>query len=192
MDRCVKVVNSKIFSACEEIYVHPAGDYISDIISYQQDFYECGHLAQFSDFLKSEISGRPGTFIDVGCNIGNHSLFLNSTINFQNMVLVDISEKNCILASKNNPQAVVINSAASDVNGSGEVYLYDDNSGVGTVTDKPILWVEMHSDDILKRNFEYIQKDIFDFLSMFDYKLIGKGGGNYIFKCAKPDCLLHQ
>lgn len=234
MERSIQLINSGLSS---KIYVHPEGDFISDIIANDKDFYESTYLKQFYLYLKKNLVGEPGTFIDVGCNIGNHSLYLNTMMNFRNMVLIDISEKNCILASLNNPEAVVINSAASDVNGSSEVYLYDDNSGVGTVKSlwendpewgkkvrieevlfmtldslnlqkveavkidaegsefrvlkgmtkiltkhKPILWVEMHGDEILKRSFEYLQKDIIDFLSTFGYKLTGSGGGNFIFQ----------
>ena len=237
MQRCVDLVKSSLYNLCNKIHVHSAGDYISDIIANEQNFYEYRYLESFYEILKSNILGNPGTFIDVGCNIGNHSLFLNSIIKFQSMVLIDISKRNCILASLNNPEAIVINAAASDFNGSDEVYIYDDNSGVGTVKSlwkndpewgkqvqtnevlfmtldtlniqkvdavkidvegsefrvlkgmkemltihKPILWIEMHGDEILKRSFEYVQKDIFDFLSSFGYKLLGSGGGNYIFK----------
>lgn len=240
MHRCIKLVNSKAYFLCNKIYVHPEGDYISDIISKQQNFYEYSLLEGFVGILKSNIVDTPGTFIDVGCNIGNHSLFLNSVIPFSSTVLIDISEKNCILAALNNPKGIVINAAASDINGIGEVCLFDDNSGAGTVKSlwekvpewgeqlrikevlfmtldtlnlhkvdaikidvegselrvlkgmtrilskhRPILWIEMHGDEVLERTFEYLRKDIFDFLLEFGYELLGEGGGNFIFKCVK-------
>jgi len=240
--RIVQLSSSSLLSSTEPIRLalHGEGDYISDLIFSSKSFYEEYALLRFARLLFKYR--REGAFIDVGCNIGNHSSMLSRIIGFTSIFLVDPVKENIRLARFNNLQAFSFLSAASSQPGNVSVYVYQDNYGACTLKNlwdpvygeghdpkwggklrvdivpaitldlitenpvmaikidvegaelrvlkgackllklfKPILWIEMHSDDILKRSFEYTRTDINNFLDSFGYRSVWSDGFNFFY-----------
>ena len=222
------------------IYLHDKGDYISDIISESQKFYEEDTIYRFARLIL--MSKKEGCFIDVGCNIGNHSILLSKLAGFKQTIMIDPVEENICIARKNNPDAIAIKAAATSQNGYLDFYTYEDNYGAGTIKElwdkpfgegndpkwgkklrldniksikidsivseevlaikidvegaekrvlegavnilkkyKPIIWIEMHNDEILKNSFEYSRFEITNTMYTLGYKIAGYDGMNFFF-----------
>ncbi|WP_320675928.1 FkbM family methyltransferase [Prochlorococcus sp. MIT 1300] len=130
----VTIINEENNLTHPNLYVHDEGEYISDTIATHKRFYEQSMLYVFRALiLELKPNGISG-FIDIGANIGNHSAFIQNTIsNTKNMILIEAVKENVKLALKNNPNALIINAAASNEAGSADFYVYEDNFGVGTL-----------------------------------------------------------
>lgn len=95
-----------------QLYVHDAGDYISDTIESTGNWFE-GKLT--IDFAKYFSECKPNTvFVDLGANIGSHSHCMQLLANPSKIVMVEPLPCNWEVARLNNPKAVVIKAACSD------------------------------------------------------------------------------
>ena len=66
----VRVVNSNYGQTNTEICVHDKGEVVSDSIFYTKNFFEI----KFLDYIANKFNKQTG-ILDIGANIGNHSLF---------------------------------------------------------------------------------------------------------------------
>lgn len=97
------------------LYVHDAGDYISDTIQSTGNWFE-GELT--IKFAKYFFETKPNaTFVDLGANIGSHSHCMQLLANPSKIVMVEPLPCNWELARLNNPKAVIIKAACSDSTG---------------------------------------------------------------------------
>lgn len=108
-----------------DMKLHPKGEFISDDIRRTMSHYEIGLLTKVARL------SRPGSFIDVGANIGNHSNF------FQQLGLKGIafepSARNFQLLTVNAPNFRCMNFALGREPGSAIFLEYSNSSGNGHV-----------------------------------------------------------
>jgi len=103
------------------------------IISY--GFYELGHLYELLNIFKDlNIDTTSGTMIDIGANVGNHSVFLSKY--FGQVIAIEPHPRNFLLLSANCMLAdniLPINTALGSASGSANLSYNDENMGAGSI-----------------------------------------------------------
>lgn len=115
--------------------LHEEGEYISDFIRKEENFYELDHL-EILNYLPIK---NEGAFIDIGANIGNHTIYYAKIMNRDVYAFEPIKEncqllKNNILLNKIGNKVKSFNFALGNVE--TDVYIsknYKDNSGTWSV-----------------------------------------------------------
>jgi FkbM family methyltransferase len=94
------------------LFVHDRGDYISDAVFDSQSFFEIGilHLIYMN---RAILNFEQSSVIDVGANIGNHSLFFENIIGFKEVYSIEPVSKNFELLQKNTTKSHLIKAACS-------------------------------------------------------------------------------
>ena len=84
---------------------------VSDSIRGSGSFFEIGFL----DFVRVSFN-KQKTIIDIGANIGNHSLFFSEFLEYDKIISIEPFEKNVELLKMNleNKNCVILDSALSD------------------------------------------------------------------------------
>lgn len=77
------------------LHLHPSPDHISDTIRSGR-FYEQHVLEEFQEYIPNE-----GTFLDIGANIGNHSLMFQQIFHERKIVCFEASPMNFVLLQHN-------------------------------------------------------------------------------------------
>ena len=87
---------------------------ISSVIKNSNNFYEI----EFLEFIRLNYN-KQNTILDIGANIGNHSLFFSEYLDFKKIISFEPYEPNFELLGKNlnNKKCEIINCAISDSNG---------------------------------------------------------------------------
>lgn len=91
-------------------YLHPKGEYISDIIRETQKPFEIELL----EYISKKYGNLGGTWVDVGANIGNHTRWFLDNTNAVKVVAIEPHPANYELLIKNCPDAQVEKIAASN------------------------------------------------------------------------------
>lgn len=133
-----------------EMWGHEVPEYITTMISENQQFYETPLL----EYLKPM---KPKCFVDIGANIGNHSLFfhLNGT---KEIHAFEPQEDNFKLLEKNCPFANVYNIALGDVNRMVSMTKFPQNMGACWVKEGKD--VEMRTLDSFELKPDLIKIDV--------------------------------
>lgn len=74
-------------------------DHIQRSLILNRDFYERALLDKFAEYCR--LNNKCGVFLDVGANIGNHSIFLNSLDLFQKTIAFEPAKDTFQILSKN-------------------------------------------------------------------------------------------
>jgi len=103
------------------------------IISY--GFYELGQLHELLNiFNELKINTQSGTMIDIGANVGNHSVFLSKF--FRQIIAIEPHPRNFLLLQANSMLAeniIPINTALGSAIGSANLSYSEDNMGAGSI-----------------------------------------------------------
>lgn len=76
--------------------LHPAGEALSDHIRREKDFFE----AEILDYIKDNFPIH-GTIVDIGANIGNHSIFFAKFLQYRQILAFEPVPDNYILLTLN-------------------------------------------------------------------------------------------
>jgi FkbM family methyltransferase len=111
-----------------EIFVYSLDtDYVSRMIKYNKNFYEHELLS----FLRNNFNNQKN-IIDIGANIGNHSLFFAKYMNCDKIFSFEPFAKNIELFRKNlsnyNDKCILYENALSDKNGKMALYNTEQNN----------------------------------------------------------------
>jgi tRNA1(Val) A37 N6-methylase TrmN6 len=114
-----------------EIHIYSdLSDYISKMIKYYNNFYEYNLLL----FLQNNFNNQKN-IIDIGANIGNHSLFFAKYINCKNIYAFEPYSKNIELFNINlanyKEKCFLYEVALSNVNGKMNLYNTENNNNGG-------------------------------------------------------------
>ena len=106
-----------------EMYVYSVStDYVSRVIKYHKNFYE----ASFLSFLRTNFNNQKN-IIDIGANIGNHSLFFAKYMNCNKIFSFEPFIQNIEIFKKNlsnyEDKCILFEKALSDKD--GEMVLYN-------------------------------------------------------------------
>ena len=103
------------------------------IISY--GFYELGHLHELLHLFKElKIYTQSGTMIDIGANVGNHSVFLSKF--FRQIIAFEPHPRNFLLLQANSMltgNILPFNTALGSSTGSANLSYSDENMGAGSI-----------------------------------------------------------
>jgi FkbM family methyltransferase len=107
-----------------EIAIYPTGEHISDEIRRRGSFYEI----EFLQYIESNYSVQKG-IVDIGANIGNHSLFFSEFLQYDRIYAFEPSSDNFKILESNliDKKADVFQIALSDKK--GEMTLYNSEMG---------------------------------------------------------------
>jgi FkbM family methyltransferase len=111
-----------------EMYVYSVNtDYISGAIKYHKNFYE----ASFLSFLRTNFNNQKN-IIDIGANIGNHSLFFAKYMNCNKIFSFEPFIQNIEIFKKNlsnyKDKCILFEKALSDKDGEMVLYNSEENN----------------------------------------------------------------
>lgn len=92
----VRVINSVYGQSNTNIHVHDKGEIISDYMIYNQTFYEINFL----NYIAKEYNKQTG-ILDIGANIGNHSLFFAKFLDCEMVYSFEPFPENVTLLKQN-------------------------------------------------------------------------------------------
>ena len=119
-----KIRNFLLLRRAPDLKLHPQGEFISDTIRLNQEYYEKEVLSYCAK--NYDISH----YVDVGANIGNHIHFM-AAHGAKHCVGFEPNPRNFELLKLNAPQAKLFNFALSDHEGEAIFAFFDDSSGNG-------------------------------------------------------------
>lgn len=122
MDKIVSYYNGEY----TEIYVHPPGEIVSDSMKLINNFFEINFL----DFINNNYKNQ-NEIIDIGANIGTHSLFFLKFLNCNRVHSFEPEDSNLKILKKNTEnfvnKRVIYDFALS--NREGDATLYNSQQG---------------------------------------------------------------
>lgn len=133
------------------MFLHKPGEYVSDWIRRTDTFFEVGWLDllyQNQDFLSPQTS----VALDIGANIGNHTIFLEKILNFQAVYAFEPIAKNFSLLTQNTSRSQCIQSACSDKSGILTMKVEEDSMGNCHIVEK----ADLHKLSIPKNGLEQV------------------------------------
>jgi FkbM family methyltransferase len=92
----VRVINSNYGDMSTEIYVYDSGECVSDHMVATSNFFEI----QFLDYINTNYKTQK-SILDIGANIGNHSLFFAKFLNCDKVYSFEPVQSNIDLLKKN-------------------------------------------------------------------------------------------
>ncbi len=113
----VKIYNDKV-----DMYVHSDSETVSNIIRYTKTFFEIELL----NFLEHNFNEQTN-IIDIGANIGNHSVFFSKFLKYKKIYAFEPYEKNIMVLKKNleNTNSTIYEVALSNKKGLMPLYNSD-------------------------------------------------------------------
>jgi FkbM family methyltransferase len=91
-----RIVNSTYGQTNTEIFIHSEGEIIGDHMVKKNDFFEI----KFLDYVCKNYNTQSG-ILDIGANIGNHSLFFAKFLNCETVYSFEPFPRNLLLLKKN-------------------------------------------------------------------------------------------
>lgn len=110
----------------EKITLHDPGEYISDAIDLNKMYWEINALLHIGKVY------RPNSIIDIGANLGNHSMFFSRELGIDTYSF-EPCKRNFELLKKNAPNAKCFNLALSDKAGTSLLSTFETCLGNSTL-----------------------------------------------------------
>lgn len=130
-----------------EIELHPEGEAVSDHIRYKEEFFE----AEILDYIKEHLPTHE-TILDIGANIGNHTLYFSNFLEYDAIYAFepvpanfDILEKN----TRNYPRVHISQTAIGDHSGYVNIWPEMSNMGASRVSPEGTILTTLTTIDAL-------------------------------------------